>query len=136
MWHIPAERMKTRHPHEVPLSQQALAVLDNVLSFLDGADLVFPYIRSKERSLSNNAFNAVLRRLGYTKDEMTAHGFRVSANSILNSRGYNPDVIDAVLAHQDPNPIRRTYNRARYWKQRVTLIQEWADLLDGLKQRV
>lgn len=135
VWHIPAERMKMRQPHDVPLSKQALTVLKDIWSLSDGAELVFPSIRSEVRPLSNNAFNAALRRMGYTKDEMTAHGFRVSASSILNSRGYDPDVIEAILAHQDPNSIRRTYNRASYWKQRVGLMQEWANLLEEFKAR-
>ena len=133
VWRIPAERMKMRQPHDVPLSRQALAIIKDVWSFSDGAEIVFPSIRSKWRSLSNNAFNAALRRMGYAKDEATAHGFRVSASTILNTRGYNPDVIEAVLAHQDKNAIRRTYNRATYWDQRVVLMQDWADLLDELK---
>ncbi len=77
--------------------------------------------------------NAALRRMGYSKDEVTAHGFRVTASTILNARNYDADVIEAVLAHQDKNAIRRTYNRATYWEQRVTLMQEWGDLLDALK---
>ncbi|MCP4408582.1 MAG: site-specific integrase, partial [Gammaproteobacteria bacterium] len=136
VWSIPPERMKMRQPHDVPLSKQALAVLNDIWSFSDGSELVFPSIRSKQRPVSNNAFNASLRRMGYSKEEVTAHGFRVSASSILNSRGYDPDVIEAVLAHQDPNPIRRTYNRASYWERRVALMQEWADLLDELRERV
>ena len=95
--------------------------------------LAFPSIRSTKRPLSENAMNAALRRMGYGKDEVTAHGFRVTASTILNARDYDPDVIEAVLAHQDKNAIRRTYNRATYWEQRVTLMQEWGDLLDALK---
>ena len=71
--------------------------------------------------------------MGYTKDEVTAHGFRATASTILNERGYNPDVIEAVLGHQPLNAIRRTYNRASYWPERVTLMQEWADLLDEFR---
>jgi integrase len=70
---------------------------------------------------------------GHFKDEVTAHGFRVTASSILNSHGFNPDVIEAALAHQDQNSIRRTYNRATYWDQRVVLMQKWADLLSELR---
>lgn len=132
VWRIPAERMKMRTPHDVPLSRQALQVLNDVWSFSDGAELVFPSIRSKQRPVSENAFNTALRRMGYEKDEVTAHGMRVTASSILNSRGYDPDVIEAVLAHQDRNSVRRAYNRATYWNQRVMLMQEWADLLDDL----
>lgn len=138
VWKIPAERMKMRLPHEVPLSRQALAVLEGVWDLSRG-DLVFPSIRSTLRPLSENAMNSALRRMGYTKDEMTAHGFRASASSILNEWGFDPDVIEAALAHQDEDEVRRVYNRAKYWNQRVQLMQSWADLLDefqGLRPRL
>ena len=83
--------------------------------------------------------NSALRRMGYTKDEMTAHGFRASASSILNERGFDPDVIEAALAHRDEDEVRRVYNRAKYWNQRVQLMQSWANLLDefqGLQPRL
>jgi len=108
-WHIPAERMKMRTSHEVPLSNQAVAVLNDVWPMSEGAKLVFPSIRTKLRPLSNNAFNSALRRMGYSKDEVTAHGFRATASTILNSREFDPDVIESVLAHQDKNAIRRAY---------------------------
>lgn len=133
VWHIPAARMKMRAAHDVPLSRQALRVLDEVWPLSEHGGFVFPSIRSTRRPLSENAMNAALRRMGYSKDEVTGHGFRVTASTILNARNYDPDVIEAVLAHQDKNAIRRTHNRATYWEQRVTLMQEWADLLDGLK---
>lgn len=133
VWRIPAERMKMRAPHDVPLSQQALTVLKDIWPLSENTELVFPSIRAPRKPLSENAMNAALRRMGYTKEEVTAHGFRVSASTILNSRGYDPDVIEAVLAHQENNPIRRAYNRATYWDQRVALMQEWADLLDKLR---
>lgn len=135
VWHIPAERMKMRVPHDVPLSRQALAVLEDIWPLSECGSLVFPSIRSIKRPLSENALNSALRRMGYTKDEVTAHGFRVTASTILNQRGYDPDVIEAVLAHQDRNTIRRTYNRATYLEQRTKLMQEWADLLEGLRVR-
>ena len=133
VWEIPAERMKMRQPHRVPLSTQALALVKDIWPMSDGGDLVFPSVRSKHGPLSENAFNNALRRMGYDKEEVTAHGFRVTASTILNSRGFDPDVIEAVLAHQDANAIRRAYNRASYWPQRVKLMQEWADLLDELR---
>ena len=133
IWRIPAERMKMRQPHHVPLTPQAQAIITDIWPLSEGAKLVFPSIRSNHRPLSENAFNSALRRMGYGKDEVTAHGFRVTASSILNSRGYNPDVIEAVLAHQDSNAIRRAYNRATYWDQRVELMSEWAAILDRLK---
>lgn len=130
VWTIPAERMKMRRPHAVPLSTQVISILEDIWSYSDKSELVFPSIQSKKKLLSENAFNSAIRRMGYSGDEVTAHGFRVTASSILNSRRHNPDVIEAALAHQDPNTIRRTYNRATYWDERVTLMQEWADLLD------
>jgi integrase len=133
VWRIPAGRMKMRQPHDVPLSQQALQVLADVWPLTESGGLVFPSIRSPKRPLSENALNSALRRMGYAKDEVTAHGFRASASTILNNRGYDPDVIEAVLAHQERNAIRRAYNRASYWEQRVTLMQDWADLLDEFR---
>lgn len=134
VWQIPVERMKMRQPHAVPLSNQALDIVKEIWPLSKGGKLVFPSVRSLHRPLSENAFNSALRRMGYSKEEVTAHGFRATASSVLNERGYDPDVIEAVLAHQDKNAIRRTYNRATYWEQRVSLMAEWADLLDELKR--
>jgi integrase len=132
-WVIPAERMKMREPHEVPLSRQAMAVLRGVWDLGEGNALVFPSIRSTVKPLSENAMNSVLRRMGYANTEMCAHGFRSSASTILNERGFDPDVIEAALAHQEENEVRAAYNRARYWPQRVALLQSWADLLDEFR---
>lgn len=134
IWQIPAERMKMRRPHDVPLSKQALAILRDIWPLSDNGELVLPSIRSPKNPLSENAMNSVLRRLGYTKDEMTAHGFRSAASTILNERGFNPDVIEAALAHQDEDDIRRAYNRATYWPERVKLAKDWADLLDEFRK--
>ena len=134
MWRIPEERMKLRRPHDVPLSKQALEILRDIWPLSDHGDLVLPSIRSAKKPLSDNAMNSALRRMGYTKEEMTAHGFRSAASTVLNERGFNPDVIEAALAHQDQNEIRRIYNRAAYWPERVKLMQEWANLLDDFKK--
>jgi integrase len=131
---IPAERMKMRRPHDVPLSRQALTVLRGIWELSEGNGLVFPSVRSAVRPLSENAMNSALRRMGYTKQQMVAHGFRSSASTILNERGFDPDVIETALAHQDEDEVRAAYNRAKYWPQRVKLMQEWADLLDQFKQ--
>jgi integrase len=133
-WTIPAERMKMRRPHQVPLSRQALAILRDVWNLSHDNGLVFPSIRSAVRPLSENAMNSALRRMGYAKDQMCAHGFRSSASTILNERGFSPDVIEVALAHQDEDEVRRAYNRARYWKERVKLLQDWADLLDEFRK--
>jgi len=134
LWRIPAERMKMRRPHDVPLSRQALMVIRSVWD-LSASDLVLPSIRSLTTPLSENALNSALRRMGYTKDEVCAHGFRSSASTILNERGFNPDVIEAALAHQDEDEVRRAYNRTTYLKERITLMQEWADLLDLFREQ-
>lgn len=134
-WRIPAERMKMRRPHDVPLSRQAVAVLREVWGLFPHAELVLPSIRSWKRPLSENAMNSALRRMGYEKHEVTAHGFRSSASTILNERGFNADVIEAALAHEDEDEVRRAYNRSRYWPQRVELMQAWADLLDDFQKK-
>ena len=134
LWRIPAERMKMRRSHDVPLSTQAIAALNEVWSLSDNGELVLPSVRSIKKPLSENAMNAALRRMGYTKDEVTAHGFRSSASTILNERGFNPEVIEAALAHQDENDVRRAYNRATYFPERVKLMQAWADMLDEFRK--
>lgn len=136
LWRIPAERMKMRRQHDVPLSRQAIAVLRDVWPMSENSELVFPSVLSIRKPLCENAMNTTLRRMGFGQNEVTAHGFRTTASTILNERGYNPDVIEAVLAHQNPNAVRRVYNRAQYWPERVKLMQEWADLLDEFRARV
>lgn len=133
LWSIPAERMKMREPHDVPLSRQALAVLKTVWPLNEEHELVFPSLRSHKKPLSENAFNSVLRNMGYPQDKATAHGFRATASTILNSRRFDRDVIEAALAHQDQNEIRRIYNRSLYMPERTKLMQDWADLLDTFK---
>jgi len=135
LWRIPAARMKMRRPHDVPLSGQALMVLKVVWPLNEENELVFPSLRSHKKPLSENAFNSVLRNMGYSKDQATAHGFRSTASTILNERGFNADVIEAALAHQDQDEVRRIYNRALYLPERKKLMQDWADLLDSLKKQ-
>jgi integrase len=126
VWRIPAERTKMRREHLVPLPRQALAILR--------AGLLFPSIRSAHRPMSDNTLNAALRRLGYGKDEVTAHGFRATASTLLNESGrFSADAIERALAHQDPDPVRRAYARGTFWKERVEMAQWWADHLDTLR---
>lgn len=132
-WHVPAHRTKMRRPHDIPLSHQARAILLQLREFSGSGRLVFPSIRDPERPLSENAMNSALRRMGYLQDEHTSHGFRASASSILNRRRFRIDVIEASLAHLDPNEVRRTYNRYAYWEERVEMAQRWADICDELK---
>jgi len=135
LWRIPAARMKMRRPHDVPLSRQALTVLNFVWPLNEENELVFPSLRSHKKPLSENAFNSVVRNMGYSKEQATAHGFRSTASTILNERGFSADVIEAALARQDEDEIRRIYNRALYLPERKKLMQDWADLLDGFKKQ-
>jgi integrase len=97
--------------------------------------LLFPSIRSAHRPMSDNTLNAALRRLGYGKEELTAHGFRATASTLLNESGrFSPDAIERALAHQDPDPVRRAYARGSFWKERVEMAQWWADHLDTLRR--
>lgn len=134
IWRIPPERSKVRRHHDVPLSRQAIELLKEVWPLSDHGELVFPSITSNKKPLSENAMNSALRRMGFSKDEMTSHGFRATASTILNERGFRPDVIEAALGHQNENAVRRAYNRATYWPERIELMQSWADLLDEFRQ--
>jgi integrase len=131
-WRIPAEKMKMGTLHIVPLSKQAIAIL-NDLNGLTGRDrYLFPSNRTKERPISNNTINGALRRLGYTKDEMTGHGFRSMASTLLNEQGWNRDAIERQLAHSERDGVRAAYNYAEYLPERKKMMQAWADYLDGL----
>jgi predicted DNA-binding transcriptional regulator AlpA len=131
-WRIPAERMKMKDAHVVPLARQSVAILKE-LSDLKRGEYVFPGARSKERPISNNTVNAALRRLGYTRDEATGHGFRTTASTLLNEQGFDPDAIELQLAHKPRNKVRATYNKALKLAERRVMMQAWADYLDGLK---
>jgi len=125
--------MKMRRPHDVPLSRQALAVIRDMWDLTQGNGLLLSSVRSVKKPLSENAFNSALRRMGYSKTEMTAHGFRSSASTILNERGFDDDVIEGALAHQEEDDVPRAYNRATYLAERTKLMQDWADLLDQFR---
>lgn len=135
IWSIPGEKMKMRRPHRVPLSTQAIAVLREVQRFTGNYRYVFPSARTHERCMSENTVNAALRRLGYTKEEMTAHGFRSAASSMLNESGlWNADAIERQLAHVDNDSVRRAYARADFWDERVRMMQWWADQCETMQQ--
>ena len=134
-WRIPAERMKMREAHIVPLARQALEILREVHKRTGEGRFVFPAIGKRERPLSENTLNAALRRLGYAKDEMTAHGFRSIASTLLNEQGWHPDLIELQLAHKERNKVRAAYNRAQRLEERRKMMQAWADHLDGLGER-
>ncbi|WP_461209469.1 tyrosine-type recombinase/integrase [Desulfocurvus sp. DL9XJH121] len=132
-WRIPAAKMKMRQMHIVPLSRQAIAILKEIHPLTGNGKYVFPGLRSASRPMSNNTINAALRRLGYSGDEMTGHGFRSMASTILNEQGWPPDVIERQLAHAERNKVRAAYNHAEHLPQRRKMMQSWADYLDGLK---
>ncbi len=133
-WNIPAERMKMKDAHLVPLSTQSLAILRELHALTSRSRYLFPSARSNARPLSNNAINAALRRMGYEKDEMTGHGFRAMARTILDEvLQFRPDFIEHQLAHAVRDPNGRAYNRTAYRDERKIMMQRWADYLDGLK---
>ncbi len=134
VWTIPAHRTKMRRTHRVPLPQQAMAILRALHQITGNGKLVFHSVRTVREPLSENTLNAALRRLGYSKDEMTAHGFRATASTLLNETGkWNPDAIERQLAHLEGNEVRRAYARGEYWDERVAMAQWWADHLDVLR---
>jgi integrase len=135
VWTIPAAKMKMRREHHVPLSRQVVAMLQSLkLAQGDRSGLIFPSIRSTARPMSENTVNAALRRLGYTSDQMTAHGFRSTASTLLNESGkWSADAIERALAHGDANQIRGSYNRGEFWDERVRMAQWWSDHLDTLR---
>ena len=133
-WNIPASRMKMKEPHLVPLSGQAVEILRELQALTGGGRYVFPCHRSTARPMSNNAINAALRRMGFEKDEMTGHGFRAMARTILDEvLQFRPDFIEHQLAHAVRDPNGRAYNRTAHLAERRKMMQGWADYLDGLK---
>lgn len=133
-WRIPAGRMKMRAEHIVPLSRQAKSILEELQPFTGNGRYVFPGVRTSSRPMSENTVNAALRRMGYTKDDMTGHGFRSMASTRLNEMGWNPDLIERQLAHAERNKVRAAYNRAEYLAERRKMMQAWADYLDALRE--
>ena len=134
IWVIPANKMKMRRDHNVPLPDQALNLLNDLRMITGNGEFLFPSLRSWHRPMSENTLNAALRRMGYSGEEMTAHGFRASFSTLANESGlWNPDAIEAALAHVDRNEVRRAYNRGLYWDERVKLANWWAGYLDELK---
>lgn len=133
-WRIPESRMKMGEQHIIPLSRQALEILEELKAYSGEGKYLFPGTRSVTRPMSDNALNAALRRMGYTKDEMCAHGFRSMASTLLNELGYNRDWIERQLAHGERNQIRAAYNFAEFLPERRRMMQEWADYLDALKK--
>ncbi|HEX7783264.1 MAG TPA: integrase arm-type DNA-binding domain-containing protein [Sphingobium sp.] len=134
LWTIPPHKTKMRRAHVIPLSSQALAIIASIEHDADYSRYLFPSLRSVDRPMSENTINAALRRLGYAQDEMTGHGFRAMAATLLNEMGmWHADAIERQLAHADNNAVRRAYTRGEYWDERVRMMQHWSDHLDFLR---
>lgn len=133
-WNIPAEKMKSRQPHLVPLAHQSLEILQELHALTGSGKYIFPSPRTPKRPLSNNGVLSALRRMGFEKDEMTGHGFRAMARTILDEvLQVRPDFIEHQLAHAVRDPLGRSYNRTTHMEERRKMMQTWADYLDGLK---
>lgn len=133
-WNIPGRKMKMGLPHLVPLSSQALALLEDIYPLTGRSAYVFPGARTDTRPMSNNTINAALRRMGFDKDTMTAHGFRAMARTVLDEElHFRPDYIEHQLAHAVRDPNGRAYNRTAHLPERRKMMQGWADYLDAIK---
>lgn len=135
VWTIPAARAKMRREHRKPLSRQAVAILRELFALTGDHPLVFPSVRTWQRPMSENTLNAALRRLGYSKDEVTAHGFRATASTLLNESGrWAVDAIERELGHVEADDVRRAYARGEHWDERVRMAQWWADECETLRK--
>jgi integrase len=132
-WRIPAGKMKMKDPHIVPLSTQAVEILNEIQPITSQGRYVFPSIRTNSRPMSNNTVLAALRRMGYGKEEMSGHGFRAMASTVLHEQGWLSDIIERQLAHAERNSIKAAYNHAQHLPERRKMMQAWADYLDTLK---
>ena len=134
-WRIPPKKMKMRAEHVVPLSLQSVALLRSLHAITGPEGLLFPGVRSKEKPISENTLNAALRYMGYPKEEITSHGFRAMASTLLNDElECSRDAIEHQLAHKERNKSRAAYNYAEFLPTRRNMMQSWADYLDSLKQ--
>ena len=124
---------KTDTQHIVPLSTQAIAILEEIKPLTNGGRYVFPSCRSDNRPMSENTIMTALKTLGYNSDVMTAHGFRSTASTLLNEQGWSPDAIERQLCHMPRDQVRAAYNRAQYLDERRRMMQAWGDYLDGLR---
>ena len=135
VWEIPAAKTKMRRPHRVPLAPQAIAILRDLQAITGQGKFLFPSVRTPARCMSENTINAALRRLGFQKEEMSGHGFRSSASSMLNESGlWNADAIERQLAHVDNDSVRRAYARADFWEERVRMMAWWAERSEEMRR--
>ena len=135
IWRIPAARMKQRREHVVPLSRQSLALFEQARVLSAGGRYVFPALGKPDKPMSENTATGALRRMKFAADEMTAHGFRAMASTLLNESGkWSPDAIERALAHKDGDQVRAAYHRGMHWNERVTMAQWWSDRLDTMRE--
>ena len=133
-WTIPESRMKMRREHRKPLPDSAIEILQKLKTLTGHRKLVFPSYQSPLRPMSENTLNVALRRMGFSKNEATAHGFRASASSLLNESGlWSPDAIEAELSHVGADEIRKAYHRATYWEERVKMAEWWAGEIEAMR---
>lgn len=134
VWTIAGDKMKTGNDHIIPLSRQAVYVVSEALKWsAPKSNYLFHANTTHKRPMSENTINSAIRRMGYSKEEMTGHGFRAMGSTLLNEQGYDENWIEVQLAHKDNNKVRAAYNRAKYLPQRAVMLQEWADYLDRLR---
>jgi len=135
LWRIPADRMKMKRDHLVPLSRQAIGVLEKLRPYSGKGQYVFPSYRSEAIPFGKTALQRAIRVMGFEREEMCPHGFRAMASTLLNELGYNADWIERQLAHVPHSRVRGIYNRAEYLPERRRMLQEWADYLDALREK-
>lgn len=134
-WTIPAAKMKMRRPHSVPLSRQSLGIFEAAKVLSGHQKYAFSSLHTGLRPMSENTINMALRRIGYSGSEMTAHGFRAMASTLLNESGlWSSDAIEKALAHDDSSSVRGTYHRGQHWEERVMMAQWWSNCLDQLRR--
>lgn len=134
VWRVPAERTKMRKPHAVPLSTQVLALLRELRAMGNLGSYLFPANSTFLKPICENTLNVALRRLGFTREEMTSHGFRSIASTLLNESGlWHPDAIERSLAHRERDSVRAAYHRGAHWDERVRMAQWWSDYLCKLR---
>lgn len=134
VWTIPAERMKMKREHRVPLSEQVILLLNELRGITGRSDYLFPSVRSPRKPISDVTLLKLLKIMGYEgSNKIVPHGFRHTASTILNEKRFHYDIVERQLAHEDKNSIRGTYNHAEYWEDRAKMVQWYADFLDELK---
>jgi integrase len=137
VWTIPGERTKMRREHQIPLPRQAETVLLELRKITGDGRFLFPGLAKTDRPISENTMNLALRRMGYSDTEMTSHGFRATASTLLNESGkWSEDAIERQLAHIDKNAVRRAYARGQFWEERVRMMSWWGEYLDSLRRLI